>query len=57
MWKEEVLDNIPQKGQERALVNQTNTGTVSNATLRKLLRDDVFQEHRYHFEPNQTAHC
>ena len=57
VWKEEVLDNIPQKGQERALVNQTNIGTVSNATLRKLLRDDVFQAHRYHLEPNQTAHC
>ena len=41
-WKEEVLDNLPQKGQETALINQKNIGTVSNATLRKLLRDDVF---------------
>ena len=29
------------KGQERAIVNQTNTGTVSKATLVKLLRDEV----------------
>ena len=27
------------KGRERAIVNQTNTGTVSKATLVKLLRD------------------
>ena len=27
------------KGRERAIVNQTDIGTVSKATLRKLLRD------------------
>ena len=29
------------KGRERAIVSQTNTGTVSKATLGKLLRDGV----------------
>ena len=29
------------KGRERAIVNQTNIGTVSKATLGKLLRDGV----------------
>ena len=29
------------KGRERAIVNQTNTGTVSKATSGKLLRDGV----------------
>ena len=29
------------KGRERAIVNQTNLGTVSKATLGKLLRDGV----------------
>ena len=29
------------KGRERAIVNQTNTGTVSTATLGKVLRDGV----------------
>ena len=29
------------KGRERAIVNQTNTGTVSKATLEKLLRDGL----------------
>ena len=29
------------KGRERAIVNQTNTGTVSKATLGKRLRDGV----------------
>ena len=29
------------KGRERAIVNKTNTGTVSKATLGKLLRDGV----------------
>ena len=29
------------KGRERAIVSQTNTGTVSQATLGKLLRDGV----------------
>ena len=29
------------KGRERAIVSQTDTGTVSKATLRKLLRDGV----------------
>ena len=31
----------PFKGRERAIVNQTNTGTVSKATLGKLLRNGV----------------
>ena len=30
-----------QKGRERAIVYQTNTGTISQATLGKLLRDGV----------------
>ena len=29
------------KGRERAIVNQTNIGTVSKATLGKLLRDEL----------------
>ena len=29
------------KGQERAIVNQTNIGSVSKATFGKLLRDGV----------------
>ena len=29
------------KGRESAIINQTNTGTVSKATLGKLLRDEV----------------
>ena len=29
------------KGQEKAIVSQTNTGPVSKATLRKLLRDGM----------------
>ena len=29
------------KGRERAIINQTNIRTVSNGTLRKLLRDGV----------------
>ena len=33
-WKEETLD-------ERAIVNQTNIGTVSKATVEKLLRDRI----------------
>ena len=36
--KEEALDDLPVKGRERAVVNQTNIGTVSKATLGKLLR-------------------
>ena len=35
------------KGQERAMVNQTNIGTVSKATLEKLLRDGM--ERRWAF--------
>ena len=31
------------KGRERAIVSQTNTGTVSKATLGKLLRDGMEQ--------------
>ena len=40
MWKEEVLDDLLGKD-ERAIVHQTNIGTVSKATLGKLLRDGV----------------
>ena len=41
-WKEEALDDLPSKDErERAIVNQTNIGTVSNATLGELLRDGV----------------
>ena len=40
------------KGRERAIVSQTNIGTVSKATLGKLLRDGV--AHRYHLELNWT---
>ena len=48
------------KGREKAIVNQTNTGTVSKATLGKLLRDGVehiimgFSERRYHHQRNGT---
>ena len=45
------------KGQERAIINQMNIGTVSKAKLGKLLRDGVeciimgfFRVHRYHLE-------
>ena len=38
------------KGREKAFVNQMNTGTISKATLGKLLRDGV--EHRYQPELN-----
>jgi len=40
-WKEEALDDLSLKGRERAIVSQTNIGSVSKATLRKLLRDVV----------------
>ena len=48
------------KGRERAIVNQTNIGTVSMATLGKLLRDGVerirlFRAHRYHLEPKSLS--
>ena len=36
-WKEEALDDLPWKGRERAIASQTNIGTVSRATLGKLL--------------------
>ena len=39
--KEEALDGSSLKGRERAIVNQTNIGTVSKATLGKLLRDGL----------------
>ena len=44
------------KGREKAIVNQTNTGTVSKATLAKLLSNGWsacghFRAHRYHLEP------
>ena len=37
-WKEEALNNLPW---ERTIINQTNIGTVSKATLGNLLRDRV----------------
>ena len=39
----EALDDLPcsLKGRERAIVNQMHIGTVSKATLGKLLRDGV----------------
>ena len=46
------------KGRERAIVSQTNIGTVSKAMLGKLLRDGVegiyglFRAHRYHLDLN-----
>ena len=48
------------KGRERAIVSQTNIGTVSKATLGKLLRDGVeriimsisARAHRYHLKLN-----
>ena len=45
------------KGLERAIVNQSNIGTVSVATLGKLLRDwwnadGLFWAHRYYLELN-----
>ena len=48
------------KGRERAIVNQTNVGTVSKATLGKLLRDGAericfFRAHGYHLELNLTV--
>ena len=46
------------KGRERAVVNQTNIGTLSEAALGKLLRDameriklyGLFRAHTYHLE-------
>ena len=49
------------KGQERAIINQTNIETVSKATLGKPLRETgwsaygLFQVHRYHLELVATA--
>ena len=47
------------KGQERAIVNQTNIETISKAMLEKILRQGVecifyglFQVHKYHLELN-----
>ena len=45
------------KGRERAIVNETNVGSVSKATLGKLLKGGVerirsFRAHRYHLELN-----
>ena len=45
-----------ERTRERAIVNQTNIGTVSKATLGELLRDRVehiyglFEGQRYHLE-------
>ena len=44
-------------GRERAIVNETNVGSVSKATLGELLKGGVerirsFREHRYHLELN-----
>ena len=41
-WKEEALDDLPSKDERGpSLLKQTNIGTVSKATLGKLLRDGV----------------
>ena len=37
-WKDEELEDLPGKGREKAIVNQT-IGTISKARLGKLLRD------------------
>ena len=52
-WEEEALDDSPW---ERAIVSQMNIGTVSKASLGKLLRDGVelFWVHRYDLELNWT---
>ena len=39
--KEEALDDLPSKDERGAIVNQMKIGTVSKATLGKLLRDGV----------------
>ena len=43
-WRQEERGSVRQsslKGHGRAIISQTNTGTVSKMTLRKLLRDGV----------------
>ena len=48
--KNEVLRSLRHsrlKGRERTNVNQTNIGTVSKATLGKLLRDGVERTYNY----------
>ena len=40
-WRRGSARRSSLKGRERAIVNQTNIGTVSKATLGKLLRDGV----------------
>ena len=40
-WKEESVSRSSLKGRERAIVNQTNIGTVSKAMLGMLVRDGV----------------
>ena len=40
-WREAWTEKSSLKGRERAIVNQTNIGTVSKATLGKLLGDRV----------------
>ena len=49
------------KGQEKAIINQTNTVTVLKVTLQKPLRDEVqciimdFSQHRYHIHLNYSV--
>ena len=40
-WKESAPDDLPGKDERGAIVNQTNRGTVSKATLGTFLRDGV----------------
>ena len=45
-WKEEALTNLPGKD-ERDVVSQTNTETVSKATLGTFLREGVERRQAY----------
>ena len=50
------------KRRDSAIVNQTNIGTISKATLGKLMRQGwsaygLFRAHTYHLELNSTGHC
>ena len=39
--KEEALDDLPLKGRDRAIVNQSNIRNISKAALGKLTRDGL----------------
>ena len=58
-WKEEALDDLPLNRWERVIVNETNIGTVSKATLGNFWETGwsaygLFRAHRYHLELNLT---